>query len=189
MRAQNDCVADRVVYLLVNYRGEERDEGLGQRLALDLWVGLWSGFQKRGHRHVNSRNQRATKRQWVVVPAWYGNCGGRKGVDRLLTHSKKESSANNLLRSRQASDRYWVNFLGDPHSTPWGWDRVWDGEGGGAVEKYSELNGDPLRIIISISWSQFKTQLWVLEKEHFKPSFLVFKLGEEILASQDCDKD
>ena len=76
-----------------------------------------------------------------------------------------------------------------PHSTPWGWDRVWDGEGGSAVEKYSELNGDPLRIIISISWSQFKTQLWVLEKEHFKPSFLVFKLGEEILASQEGDKD
>ena len=45
---------------------------------------------------MNSRNERVTKRQWVVVPARYGNCEGSKGVDGLLTHSKKESSANNL---------------------------------------------------------------------------------------------
>ena len=31
MRAQFDCVSDRVVYLLVNYRGKEHGEGLGQK--------------------------------------------------------------------------------------------------------------------------------------------------------------
>lgn len=40
MRAQNDCVADRVAYLLVNYRGEEHGEGLGQRLELDRCIGV-----------------------------------------------------------------------------------------------------------------------------------------------------